>query len=122
MKKNNRGFRIAARTLRHLGAELITSEEIAVNELLKNAFDAQSENVVIRFNVPYDMAGFNDLAEKLERKDKPLSVLDAASKLKGMFLKIVPAEERARRLEIFRQSENSRYAAKLLRSWVAEDC
>lgn len=27
------GFRIAARTLRHLGSELITSDDIALNEL-----------------------------------------------------------------------------------------
>lgn len=45
-------FKIAARTLRHLGAELITSEEMALNELIKNAFDAKSPRVKIEINYP----------------------------------------------------------------------
>jgi signal transduction histidine kinase len=45
-------FKIAARTLRHLGAELITSEEMALNELMKNAFDAMSPRVKIEINYP----------------------------------------------------------------------
>ncbi|MFX6541991.1 sensor histidine kinase [Acinetobacter baumannii] len=47
-------FKIAARTLRHLGAELITSEEMALNELMKNSFDANSEDV--RINIKYPMS------------------------------------------------------------------
>ncbi|ENX33074.1 hypothetical protein F889_03006 [Acinetobacter colistiniresistens] len=47
-------FKIAARTLRHLGAELITSEEMALNELMKNSFDASSEDV--RINISYPMS------------------------------------------------------------------
>lgn len=40
-------FRIAARTILHLGAELISSDGIALYELIKNAFDARSPNVQI---------------------------------------------------------------------------
>ena len=40
-------FRIAARTILHLGAELISSDGIALYELIKNAFDARSPNVRI---------------------------------------------------------------------------
>src|ERR1700680_2904755 len=40
-------FRIAARTLLHLGAELISSDGVALYELVKNAFDARSKRVVI---------------------------------------------------------------------------
>lgn len=47
-------FKIAARTLRHLGAELITSEEMALNELMKNSFDANSEDV--RIDIRYPMS------------------------------------------------------------------
>jgi len=45
-------FSIAARTLVHLGAELITSDEVALNELIKNAFDAESARVRIDFRIP----------------------------------------------------------------------
>lgn len=45
-------FKVAARTILHLGAELISSDDIAFYELIKNAFDAYSPrvsiNVVIR--------------------------------------------------------------------------
>ena len=36
------GFKIAARTLLHLGGELISSDGVALYELIKNAFDAGS--------------------------------------------------------------------------------
>ncbi len=40
-------FKIAARTILHLGAELISSDGIALYELIKNAYDAGSRNVKI---------------------------------------------------------------------------
>lgn len=45
-------FSVAARTLIHLGAELITSDEVAINELVKNAFDAESKRVRINVFIP----------------------------------------------------------------------
>lgn len=45
-------FGVAARTLLHLGSELITSDEVAIYELIKNAFDAGSPRVSIKFHVP----------------------------------------------------------------------
>lgn len=45
-------FGVAARTLLHLGSELITSDEVALYELIKNAFDADSPRVKITFYVP----------------------------------------------------------------------
>ncbi|ETR93220.1 ATP-binding protein [Acinetobacter lactucae] len=56
-------FKMAARTLRHLGAELITSEEMALNELIKNAFDANSPRVTIEINYPANL-------KKLEKQIK----------------------------------------------------
>lgn len=47
------GFRISARALRQLGAELITSDEIALNELIKNALDAKASKVVIDITNPF---------------------------------------------------------------------
>ena len=46
------GFRVAARTILQLGAELISSDSIALYELIKNAFDAGSEKgAVIRVHI-----------------------------------------------------------------------
>lgn len=47
-------FSVAARTLVHLGTELITSDEVALNELIKNAFDADSKRVRIDFCIGLD--------------------------------------------------------------------
>ncbi|MBA1220844.1 sensor histidine kinase [Pseudomonas fulva] len=57
-------FSVAARTLVHLGAELITSDEVAVNELVKNAFDAESARVKIVINHPVQ---YTVIAHELER-------------------------------------------------------
>src|SRR5688572_16403546 len=40
-------FRVNARTILHLGSELISSDAVAFYELIKNAFDAHSERVDI---------------------------------------------------------------------------
>lgn len=55
-QKPSTTFLVAARTILHLGRELITSDEIAINELIKNAFDAGSDevNVSICCPVPTD--------------------------------------------------------------------
>ena len=51
-------FKISARTILHLGSELISSDAIAFYELIKNAFDARSRRVKIRvvIRLPYDEA------------------------------------------------------------------
>ena len=49
-------FKVTARTLLHLGAELISSDAIAFYELIKNAFDAGSKRVEISVvvRIPYE--------------------------------------------------------------------
>jgi signal transduction histidine kinase len=45
-------FEIAARTILHLGADLISSDAVAIYELIKNAVDAQSKDGVdVDFNI-----------------------------------------------------------------------
>ena len=77
-------FRIAARAMRQLGAELITSDEMALYELIKNAFDAGSSRAMVAISAPADAGAValvreqlkNDgLAKKiaLERLEKALS-------------------------------------------------
>src|SRR5204863_2858847 len=45
-------LRPRARLLRTLGEELISNEVVAVIELVKNAYDADATNVLIRFTGP----------------------------------------------------------------------
>ncbi|MFZ6029768.1 MAG: ATP-binding protein, partial [Chloroflexota bacterium] len=49
-------FKVSARVLHQLGAELISSDAIAFYELIKNAFDAHSKRVKISVvsRIPYD--------------------------------------------------------------------
>lgn len=48
-------FRPRARVLRTLGDELISSEVVAVLELVKNAYDADATRVLIRFDGPLEI-------------------------------------------------------------------
>lgn len=62
-------FSVAARTLVHLGAELITSDEVALNELIKNAFDADSKRVRIDFRIGLEQGDLDRLLA-IARKGK----------------------------------------------------
>lgn len=50
-------FRVSARTVLQLGAELISSDAVAFYELIKNAFDAGSPKVTVRIvvRIPFDI-------------------------------------------------------------------
>lgn len=62
-------FKIAARTLRHLGADLITSEEMALNELMKNSFDAGSPRVKIEISYPIDYSILKNSLSKFIKQE-----------------------------------------------------
>lgn len=65
-------FSVAARTLVHLGAELITSDEVAINELIKNAFDAESPRVKIDIHIPVPHSTIDESIRKINQsKDAP---------------------------------------------------
>ena len=50
--KTGQAFRPRARIIRILGEELISSETVAIIELVKNAYDADASHVLIRFTAP----------------------------------------------------------------------
>ena len=58
-------FRVLARTLLHLGAELISSDTVALYELVKNAFDAGSKRVEIDVVVRVRYPDVERLTERL---------------------------------------------------------
>ena len=76
-------FRFAARTLLELGRELISSDEVAIYELIKNAVDAGSHRTEIeaRIIIPYSV--YAAAIEALEDGTRTRTVLDT---LKGAVL------------------------------------
>lgn len=96
-------FKIAARTLRHLGAELITSEEMALNELMKNSFDAGSSRVKIEINYPVD---FNFLEKNIREyvtgnKSKQAVLYEVNDNSKLYHHETKPCSDFIERLETF---------------------
>jgi len=77
-----RGFRIAARALRQLGAELITSDDVALNELIKNAFDARSPRISVSISAKADVYALSLLEEEIRRgtvtKEEAIERVDKA--------------------------------------------
>jgi signal transduction histidine kinase len=51
-----------------LGAELITSDEVALNELIKNAFDAESPRVTVEFHLGMGQAALNAYLSAIENR------------------------------------------------------
>ncbi|WP_422060806.1 ATP-binding protein [Sphingopyxis sp.] len=72
-----RGFTVAARTILELGAELISSDSIALYELIKNAYDAGSKRAVIEITNVFrhsslrnQMARIDAACDALERQEE----------------------------------------------------
>jgi signal transduction histidine kinase len=63
-------FKVTARTLLHLGAELISSDGIALYELIKNSFDAGSKNVSIDVQVRLPHRDQQKLLAEISKWDK----------------------------------------------------
>lgn len=59
-------FKVKARVLLELGAELISSDGIALYELIKNAIDAGSESIEVRVCVALTPSGYRLLDHELE--------------------------------------------------------
>lgn len=59
-------FKFDPRIMEHVGSDLITSDEVAITELIKNSYDAKSEEVRLHFLSNIDMA------KKLAQNEKML--------------------------------------------------
>jgi signal transduction histidine kinase len=69
-------FRVTARTVLELGSELISSDVIAFYELIKNGFDAKTENgVEVRFDVVLGLRSFSSLRNRSNEQEVPLQNL-----------------------------------------------
>jgi signal transduction histidine kinase len=67
-------FRVSARTVLELGSELISSDEVALYELVKNAIDAKSKTgVVIDFHICLPYSAYAEVMKELQGKNaRPL--------------------------------------------------
>lgn len=59
-------FKVKARVLLELGAELISSDGIALYELIKNAIDAGTPKIEVRFNVALSASGYLALFSEIK--------------------------------------------------------
>ncbi len=70
-------FTFEARTLLELGKELISSDEVALYELIKNSVDAGSPKVEILVNVVLTHSDFKEALARLQEEEQPVDdVLD----------------------------------------------
>ncbi|MDO9149744.1 MAG: ATP-binding protein [Methylotenera sp.] len=102
------GFRIAARALRQLGAELITSDDVALNELIKNAFDANSPRVKVFIYAPADSAIMQLIEEKLQ--NEKISKEQARNEFSDCLNSQLTLEQRSNLLAQFNENAISREA------------
>jgi len=77
-------FLITARTILHLGSDLISSDAVALYELIKNAIDARSKNGVdVEFDIVIRQSDFAAAMSLLEDDDEGVSLDDAKKALLG---------------------------------------
>lgn len=77
-------FRITARTILHLGSDLISSDAVALYELIKNAIDARSKNGVdVQFDVVIRQSDFASAMSLLEEDHEGVSLEDVKKTLLG---------------------------------------
>jgi len=70
-----RAFRAKARIVSEIGDELISSDDIALYELIKNAYDAQASYVRVSVQTPVGLAELEAALEVARRDRKPLRQL-----------------------------------------------
>lgn len=98
-------FRIAARAMRQLGAELITSDEMALYELIKNGFDALSPRTEVAISAPADAAALALVREQVSTGRVSVSV--ALERLEKTLSADLTIEQRASVLHRFKDHSSS---------------
>ena len=69
-------FTFSARTLLELGKELISSDEVALYELIKNAVDAQSSRIKIIVNVQLKFSDYREAIAKIEKRESRSEIIE----------------------------------------------
>src|SRR5438128_1981042 len=91
-------FTIKARVLMELGSELISSDSIAIYELVKNALDAGSRRTEVEFQTVLPYSAFTRMVSRLRTKNTEAEL----DKLDGEFEKeILQSAPESATLEFF---------------------
>lgn len=85
-------FKFAARTLLELGKELISTDDVAIYELIKNSIDARCSVVGIVFNVCILRSHYDEALDALRKKKKSIAAI--RDRLKGQVLTDTPLDSR----------------------------
>ncbi|NGM23982.1 hypothetical protein G3576_28505 [Roseomonas stagni] len=122
-------FTFAARTLLELGKELISSDEVALYELIKNSVDAKSPKIFISARIVFTRSILNGAISMLRDKDAKKSksslslVEDVFHFVKSSLIETAPEE--AKQVLLGRLSEAtvsaSRFEAELNASYIEEN-
>lgn len=113
-------FRIAARAMRQLGAELITSDEMALYELIKNAFDARSPRAKVAISAPADAGAVALVREQL--LGEKLSKVAALERLEKAVSVDLDLDQRAQVLDLFKENSATRDdLAQCIEKFLLED-
>lgn len=112
-------FQVLARTLTHLGSELITSDAIAIYELIKNAIDARSKNVNVLFSTLFNQNRIDEYYLKwiclLTTEDwKDIIVEDLEELISRHQVKSLISDEDNEIINKIKQSTTPKDAAELL--------
>lgn len=104
-------FKFAARTLLELGKELISSDEVAIYELIKNAVDAKSARIGIQFNINLLRSDYDEAIDSLK---KGKNVATVKERLKEKLIVDTSTKSRSELLEVIDGADNSISLSKAL--------
>ena len=105
-------FRVAARTILELGAELISTDQIALYELIKNASDAGSKRANINIVTVYKFSQLRNVMQRLKATERAamlagrstyVEVAHLCEEVKRTLDENSPAPDRTRFLELLGQ-------------------
>lgn len=106
-------FRVAARTILELGAELISSDATALYELIKNAYDARSKRATIAITTVFKYSHLRDTLKRIEQAQKTVATQGAdADVLADRILKDVLSKIDESAPEHMRRRESARRAGR----------
>ena len=95
------GIEFKARVLLELGAELISSDSIAIYELIKNAIDAKSKSVTLSIDIVLQHSAYQELSDALAKANP--STFDCHSFI-GRILQRLESDANQERREVFLQA------------------
>jgi signal transduction histidine kinase len=111
-------FKIHARTLLHLGSELISSDGVALYELIKNSIDAGSETVEVHITITMTHSNYLALIEYLMENKENQILSEAKERIFQFIEESAPNDKRAIFEDLISNSRNfKQLEAHLIRAY-----